>query len=143
MKISTFIQLFLVIACFMIIFGLMSQEAKTYYPDAGINDSDWYGKYDYSGSINDSFSDTSVALKNLGDENKGWFVKILSGIAAIPLAIISLVKVIFSSLFYGAFIVTDAFVILGLPAAIAIIICIMILIWAIFKLIEMVQRWQI
>ena len=143
MKISTFISLFLVIAGFMFIFALMSDEAKTYYPDANINDSEWAGKYDYSEQINEKMNDSVTAFKNIGDENKGWFVKIVSGIAAIPSAVIGIASLVLGSFGYGAGIITGTLTTLTVPATLIFIIIIMITVWGIMKLIELYQRWQI
>jgi len=140
MKISTFVQLFLVIAAFMVIFGLMSNEAKMYYPEANINDSNWAGKYNYADQINDSTSEIQESLKSIGDEEKGWFTKILSGIAAIPKAAIGLVKLLFTSFFLGGAIITGSLTTLNIPGAIIGIIISVMIIWGIFKLIEIYHK---
>lgn len=143
MKISTFITLFLVIAGFMFIFGLMSQEAKNYYPDSNINDSDWYGKYNYADDINKSMQPIETSLRNIGDENKGWFVKIVSGIAAVPAAVISLASLVLGSFANGIGIISGSFTTLGVPTILIVIIGLMIVAWGLFKLIEIYQRWAI
>ena len=143
MKLSTYLQIFLIIAGFMFIFGLMAQESKENYPDANINDSAWVGKFDYSGEINDSIQPVKTALENIGDEEKGWFVKILSGIAAIPSAVIGMASLILGSFVHGGAIITGSLTILAIPATIIAIILIMILVWGIIKLVEIYQRWQI
>jgi hypothetical protein len=143
MKLSTFISLFLVIAAFMVIFGLMSQEAKNYYPSSNINDSEWYGKYNYVSTINDSTSKIQGALADIGDENKGWFVKIVSGIAAIPTAVISLATLILSSFGIGSAIIGGSFTTLGVTPILIVIIGVIIIVWGSLKLLEVYQRWPI
>ena len=143
MKISTFILMFLAIAAMLFIVGLASQETKLYYPEAGINDSEWYGKYDYSEQINTSIAPIKTSLENIGDENKGWFVKILSGIAAVPAAVISLAALVLGSFSFGGGIITGTLKTLGVPGILSIIIILMIVVWGIFKLIEVYQRWQL
>jgi len=140
MKISTFVQLFLVIAAFMVIFGLMSDEAKVYYPESNINDSEWYGKYNYAEQINESTSGIQTSLKNIGDDETGWFTKILSGIAAIPKAAIGLVSLVFTSFFLGGKIITGSLTTLNIPGAIIGIILVVMIIWGIFKLIEIYHK---
>ena len=143
MKISTFISLFLVIASFMFIAGLISNEAKTYYPDSNINDSEWYGKYDYAGDINESIHPIKTAFDKIGDSELGWWSKLTSGIAAIPQAIIALPVLLFKSLYFGGLIIAGSFTSLLIPATIIVIIGTMILVWALFKLAEIYQRWAI
>jgi len=143
MKLSTYLQIFLVIAAFMFIFGLMAEESKANYPEADINDSAWAGKFDYSTEINNSVKPVQTALENIGDEEKGWFVKILSGIAAIPAAVIGIASLILGSFVHGGAIITGSLAILAIPAAIIAIIIIMIVVWGIIKLVEIYQRWQI
>ena len=143
MKISTVVSLFLVIAVFMIVFGLMSQEAKTYYPESNINDSDWYGKYDYSSGINDSTYKIKNAFDSIGDDKLGWWSKIGLGIVALPQAIIAVPVLLFKTLVFGETITNGFLTTLMIPATIIVIIIIMMLVWGIMKLIEVYQRWQI
>ena len=143
MKISTFIGLFLVIAAFMFIFGLMSQESKTYYPDSNMNDSEWYGKYDYASDINESVHPIKTAFDKIGDSELGWWSKLTSGIAAIPQAIIALPVLLFKSIYFGGQIIAGAFTSLLIPGIFIVIIGMMILVWAITKLMEVYQRWPI
>jgi len=143
MKISTFITLFLVIAGVIFIMGLTTQEAKTYYPEAEINDSDWAGKYDYSSNIDSKMNESITAFKDIGDENKGWFVKIVSGISAMPSAVIGIASLILGSFGYGGELITGVLTTLTIPPTIIVIITLMLIVWGVMKLIELYQRWQI
>jgi len=144
MKISTFVQLFLIIAIFMIVFGMISKEAQTYYPEANIDDSEWYGKYNYAEEINDSTYDIQVALHNIGEKDKGWFGTILSGVAAIPKTVIGLVSLVFKSFWLGGKIITGTLTTLlvggtgedNTTTMIIWIIIAAIMIWGIFKLLD-------
>jgi len=143
MKISTSIQIFLVIAAFMFIFGLMSQESKDYYPDANINDTEWYGQYDYSSQINNSITPLKNSFEVIGDSEKGWWSKITSGIVAIPQAVIAFAGLTIGSFYYGGAMVTGTLTTLKVPIILIVIIIIMIVVWGIFKLVETYQRWAI
>jgi hypothetical protein len=143
MKISTFIMMFLVIAAFMFVAGLISQEAKTYYPESNIDDSAWAGKYDYSSQINDSITPLQESFKVIGDSEKGWWSKLTSGIAAIPQAVIAFAGLTIGSFAFGSGIVTGTLTTLGVPSILIVIVIIMIIVWGIFKLIEVYQRWQV
>jgi len=143
MKISTFVMIILVMSGFFFIFGLMSQEAKLYYPDSEINDSDWYGRYDYVSSINSSIAPLERSFKDIGDENKGWFSKLTSGIAAIPAAVIAIPSLLFNSFITGGKIVTGMFNTLNVPQYLVTLILVMIVVWGVFKLVEIYNRWQV
>jgi len=143
MKISTFIQLVLLISAFTLIFGMMAQEGVENYPEANINTTDWYGRYDYSSQINQSVAPVKQSLETIGDENKGWFSKVTAGIAAIPKAVIALVSLTFGSITHGGAIITGGFNTLNIPFALVVVILVMILVWAIFKLVELYNRWQV
>ena len=120
----------------MVVMTLISQEAQTYYPEANIDDSEWVGQYNYAEEINESTYDIQVALNNIGDENKGWFVNILSGIAAIPKAVIGLVSLVLKSFYLGGVIITGTLTTLNVSSTIIWIIIAAILIWGIFKLVD-------
>ena len=136
-------MIILVISGFFFIFGLMSQEAKTYYPDANINDSEWYGRYDYVSSINTSIAPLQTSFETIQDENKGWFTKLTSGIAAIPAAVIAIPNLLFGSFVTGGTIIAGTFTTFNIPIYIILLISVMIIVWGVFKLIEMYNRWQV
>lgn len=143
MKLSTFIMMFLIIAGFMFVFGLMSSEAKTYYPNATINDSAWVGKYDFSEEINSSTAPLIESLEDIQNEETGWFSSVLSGIVAVPKAVIGLAKLFLGSFSHGSSIITGTLFTLGISATLVAIIIIMIIVWGIMKLIAIYQRWNI
>jgi len=143
MKISTYIMMLLVISGIFFTFALMTQEAKTYYPEAGIDDSDWADKYDFGTSINRTVSPLQKAFEKLGDEEAGWWTKLTAGITAVPLAIIQIPVVLFQTFVMGGLLITGVFTSLGIPAYLLGIVLIMVLVWGIFKLVEIYQRWQV
>jgi len=143
MKLSQFLIFVVAVAGMFFIFGLMSQEASVDYPDSNINDSEWLGKYDYSEQINESITPLQTAVSNIGDDNKGWFSQVTSGIIAIPTAIIALPTLFFQTVANGGRIVAGTFTTLKIPSQLVTIVLIMIFIWIIFKLVEIYNKWQI
>jgi hypothetical protein len=133
----------LVISGFFFIFGLMSEETKIYYPEANLNDSAWAGKYDYVDSINESIAPLQNSFNKIQDENVGWFSKLTSGIAAIPAAVIAIPTLLFGSFITGGAVITGTFTTLKIHIYFIVLVCVMIVVWGIFKLIEMYNRWQV
>lgn len=142
MKISTFITLILIISAVFFVMGSMTSEINEYSPEVQINDSAWAGRYDYTEDINASIAPIKNSFDTIQDENKGWFSKLTSGIAAIPAAVIAIPKLIFGSLIMGGSLIVGTFTTVGIPFALILTITVMILVWAIFKLIEIYNRWQ-
>lgn len=143
MKISTFVMVILAIAGVISVFVLMTQEAATNYPAQNINTESWSGSYDYSSEINETISPLQETFSKIEDENTGWFTKLTSGIAAIPLAVIRIPVLLFKTFSIGGSLVLSSFAAFHLPLALAVIVGVMILVWGIFKLIEIYQRWQV
>lgn len=143
MKLSQFLIFVVAVAGMFFIFGLMSQEASVNYSDSNINDSEWLGKYDYSSEINESITPLQTAISNIGDDSKGWFSQVTSGIIAIPTAVIALPVLFFQTVTNGGRIVTGTFTTLKIPAQLIVIVLIMIFIWVIFKLVEIYNKWQV
>ena len=143
MRISTFISFLVVVAIVLFAFALMTQEAKDKYPTYGINDSDWSGKYNYITNISEDIAPLKATFEKIEDENVGWFTKITSGIVAVPKAVIAFVKVTLSTLIAGGSMTTGMLFTLGIPLFIIVAITLLAFIWAMTKLIEIWQRWQV
>lgn len=143
MKISGFISLLLVISAFVIILGLMSEESSNYYPEANINDSEWSGKYNYVSSVNTSIAPLQASFETISDENKGWFSKLTAGISAIPSAVIAVPVLLFKAIGHAGSLLSGTFTTLRIPVELIVIFTITILVWAIFKLMELYNRWQV
>lgn len=143
MKISTYISLLLIIGALVFVFALMTNEAADRYPNANINDSAWADQYDYAQEINESVSPLQSIFQDITDDNKGWFSRIASGIIAIPMAVIALVDILIESLGFGGNLLTGTLTSIGLPLALITITLLLVFVWAMFKLIELYQRWQV
>src|SRR3990167_5306364 len=135
MKISTAIEFLIVLGGVLFVFALMINEGNTNYGE-NVNISEWNDKYDYASEINESIAPLQQTFDNIQDEDKGWFNKISSGIVAIPLAVTQIAKITFQNIFQAGYLVTGTFTTLKIPAQLIIITGILILVWAIFKLVE-------
>lgn len=143
MKISTFIFFLLVISGFFFIFGLMSQEGANLYPSANINDSEWRNQYDYVDEVNETIAPMQTAFEDIQDENKGWFSKVVSGIAAVPAAVVAIPTLVLGSFTSFGSLVSGLFLTLKVPPYLLLLVLVMVIVWGVFKLIEVYQRWQI
>lgn len=128
----------------MFTFGLMTQEAKVKYPSANLNDSAWTnGQYDFVSDVNESISPIQTAFTEITDEDKGWFSVVTSGIAAIPWAVVNLPILLFKSFAWGGSILTTMLTTLAVPAYMISAVLVILIVWGVFKLIELFHRWQI
>lgn len=143
MKISTLVITILMCAAVVAMFTLMLDEAKVKYPNANIDTSEWDNNYSYSEQINDSIAPMQEAFNDIQDENKGWFSKIATGIVAVPLAVINIPILLFKVFGIGGNMVASAFSYFNFPVAILSIFIIAIIVWGVFKLVEIYNRWQI
>jgi len=143
MKISTFISILLVVGGIFFLFASMVAETNTQYPDADINSSIWSNKYNYADRINTSIAPIQQAFVDIEDDNLGWFTKLVSGIAAIPRAIITLPILIFSGFAIGGEMITGFATAIKLPAYILQVILVMLIAWGLFKLVDTFARWNV
>lgn len=142
MKISTFISILLIVGVVIFIFGMMVQEGEEKY-DTDINKSAWQGKYDYTEQINKSITPIMTSFENIQDEDVGWFTKLTAGISAIPKAIMLVPSLLFSSFSLGTNLMTGIFTSIKLPAYLISVAIVMLVVWGLFKLIEVFNRWQV
>ncbi len=82
MKIETIFILLLVTA---LIFGISAGiigDFKTYYPEKNVMNETNLNKFNYQTQLNNSLSDVSKNIQDIGKESSGW-VKILGGISVL------------------------------------------------------------
>ena len=139
MKISTLISVMVMVSAIFFIFSSMVQESNEQYPEVNINSSDWEDRYDYVEDINSSVYPIEEKLKVIQDENAGFFTKIGAGITALPYAIIVVPHATFNSISIASKMIIDFFMVFGLPSYIITIALLLLLVWAIFKLVEFFQ----
>lgn len=134
------------------IFANMVHEANIYYPDADLNSSDWgtyednntvSSDYDFASEVDSKIQPIKSAIEKIQDSETGWFSKIVSGIAAIPYAVIILPVLVIDALTIGGALITGFMAMLGIPAYITTVALIMMVVWGIFKILEAYQRWNL
>lgn len=143
MKISSVITFLAMIGGITFIMGLMVMEGSLKY-DVSINGSNWNSSYNYINQINQSLSPLESDFKKISDtseESGGWFFKLVSGISAIPKAIIAVPSVVFSSIIYGREMIGSLGMMFLIPGALILIMMVIVFIWGLFKLIEIFQRY--
>jgi len=155
MKISSAIVFLIIVSAVFTIYGLMVHEANVQYsttiPDyVPLDSSNWSesgetgvaggGKFDFVDRINGTVGPLQDKFKILTNEDEGWFSKLTAGIMAIPYAILLLPNVLWAAISMGGAVITTFLTILGIPSWFIIAGCVMLLIWAVFKLLEFYQR---
>ena len=114
MKLSSYVMIILGIGLTFAIVGSVVSDFETNYPEKSI-DTSWENKYDYQVRINNSVSIIKEKFDIIRNEEKGWFSKITAGITAVPLAIIFVPRVIFTTTSYGIEIFSNLSSEVGVP----------------------------
>lgn len=153
MKISSFILFLICVSLIFAVYGMMVHESNSQYGQTiqgyvPIDSSNWSGTgndgsggtYDFVYEINGTVGPLVDKFKLITNENEGWFTKLTAGITAIPYAVMLVPDILFTSLMMAGTVVTGFLTALSIPAYFIVAACIMILIWAVFKLLEYYQR---
>lgn len=149
MKLSTLFEILLVVGVVFFIFAMMVNEANdTYSANLTLTGSSYANgsyssDYDFATQINATIAPVQGALSDITDTDKGWFSKIVSGITAIPWAVITLPVAIFQSIKIGSTMITGFLALFGIPAYIILVVLIMVVVWAVVKLVELFHRWYV
>lgn len=139
MKLSGYILIILMTGLCFAIVGSIVNDFAVYYPDVQINTS-WETKYNYANSINQSVSGVKERFDIIEDEDTGWFTKLTAGIEAVPLAIITVPRVMFETIATGFTIVSDLGKEIGIPPFVITITIIAIIIIVLFALVSFWHR---
>lgn len=143
MKISSVIGFLAIVGGIVFIMAMMVTEGGEKY-DVNINKSDWESSYNYVNDINNSLNPLIEDFNKITDTSEdsgGWFSKLVSGISAIPKAVIAVPSVIFSSIVSTKEITGNVLTSLKVPTEIILIAFVIISVWVVFKLIELYQRY--
>lgn len=144
MKLSTFFIFLLIISGIFFVFAMMVKEANEQFPDeSNLNSSEWENKYEFVENINQTISPLETKLKTIQDEDEGWFSKLTAGITAVPYVLLIVPQAVFGSIEFGGYILTDFFSVWMLPSFIATIALVMLLVWAIFKLVSFWNKTEV
>ena len=145
MKISTLVTFLAIVGGIVFIMASMISEGESKY-DVSINKSDWENSYNYVNDVNQSLSpliDDFNKITDTSEDSGGWFSKLVTGISAIPKAVIAVPSLVFSSIVSTKEIATGITSSLKIPGEIILIILTIITVWAVFKLVEIFQRYPL
>ena len=114
MKLSGYILVILMVGfCFALV-GSVIQDFETYYPNTTINTS-WESEYSYQGEIKNETTLLQTMIEKMNNENTGWILMALIGVAAIPVAILTAMGTMIKSLGYGIIILSGVGKDVGIP----------------------------
>jgi len=106
MKLSGYILIILMVGfCFALV-GSIVNDFETYYPEVDVNTSTWENEYNYQEKITGNATILQEMLEKMNKEDTHWLFVGLIGVAAIPVAVITAILTIISSLGYGVTILT-------------------------------------
>lgn len=100
--------------CFAIV-GSIVTDMKTEYPEIDINDSLLEG-YDYSEQIASNGTLLQTMIDMMDDDDKGYILKAVIGVAAIPVAFFGAITMLFSTMGIGISMLTNIAAEIGIPS---------------------------
>lgn len=142
MKISTFASFLVIIGLVMFILALYINEGASHY-DIDVNNSMWQDKYNYSSEVGNNVQTIQDSFEDIRNEKTGWLSIGASGFTGIIAAVTLVPSLVISSISLTAQLITGFGSTVGLPLYIIGVIGILVTIWAMIKLIETYQRWNI
>lgn len=140
MKGSSILILVVLIAGFLTIFADFNRGLNDSYSENYVNSSEWDSKYDFSNNINGSVSNLKSNFDTITDTEKSWFTRIGAGIVAIPYAVILFPLTIFDGFASFGSILTDLSSDFGVKGKLIGLGLILLIIFAVTKLLEFFQR---
>lgn len=141
MKATSILFLVVFIAAFVGVMASFANDLNAQYPEEHqINTSKYEGKYDYSENINDSVGKLKSNFDTITDTDKSWFTRIGAGIVAIPYAVILFPLTIFDGFASFGNILTGMTQALGVPPFLISAGLLILVIFAVIKLLEFFQR---
>ena len=147
MKLSGYILMFLLVGIVFISWNLLIEDFELNYVETGISNvsgvsANYTDKFDYSDSINDSIGPMFLEFQELGDDAK-WYEKLIAVGMAIPKVIISLPIAIAIIVINSIVGLTLFFNILGIPSVIIIPTMIGIIVFVVFKFVELWRSYPV
>ena len=147
MKLSEYILMFLLVGIVFISWNLLIQDFEENYVETGISNvsgvsSNYTNKFDYSDSINDSIGPMFIEFQELGDDAK-WYEKLIAVGMAVPKVIIGLPVAIATIVINSIVGLTLFFNILGIPLVIIIPSMIGIIVYVVFKFVELWRSYPV
>lgn len=142
MKISTAFMFLIIVSGIILVYSEMTREANEQFGTYGtyINSSEWETKYDYVDRLNSTLAPLQEKFEVISDPEKGFFSKLVSGIYAIPYAVILVPSAVFQGVSMAGSMTLGFLTALGLPTKILLVATLLIFAWSVFKLLEYFQR---
>ena len=140
MNIGSFIGLVLLVGVAFLGFNTIIEDFEKNLIDTGYTNNQHFNDsyttdFDQSSDISANFSDSISQLQELGDSGN-WWEELGDFIGAIPIILISIPGIIFSTLFGAIGGLTTILNKMGIPPEIVGIVGLVIVIWIVFKLIN-------
>lgn len=142
MKISTVVIMLTIIGVFLSVMIGMIQEGEEKY-GVDINKSEWENEYQFAESINNSVAPIQKSILTVEDEEKGFLEKVGEGFTGIIAAITLVPRMLIETSALGGNLLTGLGRTLGWPSYIIYTLLIILIVWGVFKLIEIFQRYEI
>ena len=147
MKLSGYILMFLLVGIVFISWNLLIEDFEKNYVETGISNvsevsSNYTDKFDYSDSINDSIGPIFIEFQELGDDTK-WYEKLIATGLAIPKVIIGLPIAIATIVINSINGLILFFYILGIPKVIVVAVVTGIIVYVVFKFVELWRSYPV
>lgn len=147
MKLSGYVLIFLLVGIVFISWNLLIEDFEKNYVETGISNvsgvsSNYTDKFDYSDSINDSIGPMFVSFQELGDDAE-WYEKLIATGFAIPKIIIGFPIAIATIAINSINGLTLFFNILGIPEVIVIAAMIGLIVYIVFKFVELWRSYPV
>jgi len=142
MKISTFVMMLLMVSVILFAMISMVKEGERIY-SVDINKTEWEDQYDFVNSVNDSVSPIQESLLTIEGDDVGFLEKVGAGFTGIISAVTFLPRMVIETSVLGATLIAGLGSAFGLPQYITYALLIALIVWGVFELIKVYQRWDI
>jgi uncharacterized membrane protein len=141
MKMAAFFMVLALVGAIFFTFLTFANEMNVQYGNENnsINTTAWDNEYDYEDSLNSTIGPLKSRWDLIEDDNKGFFTRISAGITAIPYVLILVPSALFQGITTGSALFVGFFTALAIPGKIISITVLILLMWAVFKLVE---QWR-
>lgn len=139
MKISTLVQMLLIVSVvFFVVLSMVHEGEQNYNTD--INDTDWTGQYDYVQDVNDSIAPIQKSITTIEQGQAGFLDIVTEGFTGIVAAITLFPRMLFSTASIGSSLILGLGSTLGIPSYIMLALIVSLLAWGVFKLVGILQK---
>jgi len=114
MKISGYVMIILMVGLGFAMVGSIVSDMQVQYPNTTVGTN--FTEYDYQEQIASNHTLLQSLIEDMADEETGWILKVLIGVAAVPVAILTAMVVLIKSLGIGIIILTSIGSDIGIPS---------------------------